>query len=247
MEDDAVTDGTEAIRKCFETLEDFRVWDIEAAAYWEQTVDGRVVPTTLGQVASDTTWYDAETACILILIRSARLILLVSMLLYYGKTQGPTADRRCSTQEDGAAWAACVPILEDDVRKTLDDMISSVPYALGDIGADGQRASMPHDGAGAIVIVHSVRLVASCAYVTSDQFEKAQSILSRINATIGIRSAAGPRGTGTDGAKWEREQDFLRTMALSRVNFLDSWIEPTATSPTSCGTSPFGMDFESVV
>ncbi|KAM0272211.1 hypothetical protein ACHAQH_008793 [Verticillium albo-atrum] len=118
------------IRMCFEALEDFARWDAEAAAYWEQSFVGRTVPTMLGQVALGMTSYDADTACIIILIRSPRLILLLTMLLYYGKTQtGPVASR--SKQEDNAAWEVCVSFLEDDVRKTIDDIIHSVPSALG--------------------------------------------------------------------------------------------------------------------
>ncbi|EGY17083.1 uncharacterized protein VDAG_08247 [Verticillium dahliae VdLs.17] len=156
------------IRMSFEALEDFARWDAEAGAYWEQSFVGRTVPTMLGQVASGMTSYDADMACIIILIRSPRLILLLTMLLCYGKTQtGPVACR--STQEDSAAWEACVSFLEDDVRKTIDDILHSVPYILGDLSSDGQPASMPHDGASAFIIVQSIRLVAYCAYSTPDQ------------------------------------------------------------------------------
>ncbi|CRK41810.1 hypothetical protein BN1723_005203 [Verticillium longisporum] len=184
------------IRMSFEALEDFVHWDAEAGAYWEQSFVGRTVPTMLGQVASGMTSYDADTAWIIILIRSPRLILLLTMLLYYGKTQtGPVAFR--STQEDSAAWEACVSFLEDDARKTIDDILHSVPYPLGDLSSDGQPASMPHDGASAFIIVQSIRLAAYCAYSTPDQLQKAQSILIRINTTIGIRSALGWEEGGT--------------------------------------------------
>ncbi|CRK41797.1 hypothetical protein BN1723_005190 [Verticillium longisporum] len=207
---------TSTIRMCFEALEDFARWDAEAGAYWEQSFVGRTVPTMLGQVASGMTSYDADTACIIILIRSPRLILLLTMLLYYGKTQtGPVAFR--STQEDSAAWEACVSFLEDDVRKTIDDIIYSVPYALGNPSSDGQPASMPHDGASALIIVQSIRLVAHCAYSTPNRLQKAQSILNRINTTIGIRSALGWEEGGTAKiSNWIAEQEFLRSMISAR-------------------------------
>lgn len=245
-DDSSQDEGTATIKKCFEALEDFHQWDMEAASYWEKTFEGRAVPTALGRVASGTTFYDAETACIIILIRSVRLILLVSMLLYYGKTHGPTADKGFSTVEDSAAWAACAPMLEDDLRKTMDDILSTVPYALGDIDADGRPTSMPHDGAGAIIIVHPIRLVASCAYVTTSQAEKAKGILNRLNATIGIRSATGFFGGGPGVPKWESDQDFLRSMFLSQTNFLNSWLE-NPTSPTSTGAGYLGAESGSVV
>ncbi|KAM5369007.1 hypothetical protein ACJZ2D_009210 [Fusarium nematophilum] len=178
------------IQECFEMLDSFDTWDKEAAAYWQITFEGRAVPTALGEVFSDKTYYDAETACIIILVRSARLILLLTMLLYHSKLR-VAHDEEQMTLDCNDLWVECISVLKRDVGKTIDDILSSVPYALGDVDPSGAPASMPHDGAGAIIIVHSIRLVSRCPYATSDQAEKAGNILARINSTIGIRSAVG--------------------------------------------------------
>lgn len=175
------------IQECFDMLDAFGSWDIEAAEYWQMTFEGRGVPTTLGEMSAGKMHYDAETACIIILVRSARLILLQTMLLYQ-TTLIPTED------DDGYSynsWAETVPFLESDVRKTVDDMLAAVPYALGDIDPSGMPATMLHDGAAAIIIVHSIRLVTHCVYTTPEQTERAAHILARLNSAIGIRSAVG--------------------------------------------------------
>ncbi|ENH64861.1 Sterol uptake control protein 2 [Fusarium oxysporum f. sp. cubense race 1] len=175
------------IQECFDMLDAFGSWDIEAAEYWQLTFEGRGVPTTLGEMSAGKMHYDAETACIIILVRSARLILLQTMLLYQ-TTLLPTED------DDGYSynsWAETVPFLESDVRKTVDDMLAAVPYALGDIDPSGMPATMLHDGAAAIIIVHSIRLVTHCVYTTPEQTERAARILARLNSAIGIRSAVG--------------------------------------------------------
>ncbi|KPA35895.1 sterol uptake control protein 2 [Fusarium langsethiae] len=130
----------------------------------------------LGEMGAGNMHYDAETACIMILVRSARLILLQSMLLYQTTLQMAEAE---AEQEDEyssyhAMWAQCVPVLECDVRKCVDDMLASVPYALGDIDSNGMPSSMMYDGAAAIMIA-----------------ERAAIILTRLNSAIGIRSAVG--------------------------------------------------------
>ncbi|KAM5349740.1 hypothetical protein ACJ41O_006245 [Fusarium nematophilum] len=145
------------IQECFEMLDSFDTWDKEAAAYWQITFEGRAVPTALGEVFSDKTYYDAETACIIILVRSARLILLLTMLLYHSKLR-VAHDEEQMTLDCNDLWVECISVLKRDVGKTIDDILSSVPYALGDVDPSGAPASMPHDGAGAIIIVHSIRL-----------------------------------------------------------------------------------------
>ncbi|SPJ73364.1 uncharacterized protein FTOL_03094 [Fusarium torulosum] len=176
------------IQECFDMLDSFNTWDYEAASYWQSTFEGRGVPTTLGEMGSGAMHYDAETACIIILIRSARLILLQSMLLYQTTLQTLDED---DSHGYGAMWAETVTLLESDVRKTIDDMLAGVPYALGDIDANGMPATMTHDGAAAIVIVHSIRLVTHCIYTTPSQNERAEIILTRLNSAIGLRSAVG--------------------------------------------------------
>ncbi|KAH7129804.1 hypothetical protein B0J13DRAFT_482093 [Dactylonectria estremocensis] len=187
--DSATQDQGQAILKeCFETLDNFHNWDAEAVEHWQSTFEGRPVPTALGEIASGKTRHDAETACIIILVRSARLILLLSILQYHSEMQ-LADDGEDDTLGDSEMWAECVQGLKEHVGKTIEDILSSVPYALGDTDTGGVPRSTPHDGAGAIVIVHSIRLVAYCVYATSEQLEKARSILARMNAMIGIRSA----------------------------------------------------------
>lgn len=187
------------VQECFEMLDKFYAWDEEAATYWQEAFEGRGVPTGLGQVSSSETHYDAETACIIILLRSARLILLMAMLLYHSQLQ-PVGNSEGGDQN--ALWAELVRTLDSDVGKTIDDMLACVPYALGDIDLGGMPATMLHDGAAGIIIVHSIRLVANCAYATPVQLQRADIILKRINSAIGIRSAvgwmemAGPRLNG---------------------------------------------------
>lgn len=194
---------TSLIQTCSETLDDFHLWDVEAAAYWQSMFKGRGTPTALGEVASGTTHYDVETACTMILIRSARLILLMSMIAHHHGQQ--------QSDNNVSPLAEYVPFLEMDVGLAVDDMLASVPYALGDVGPGGLPGSVHHDGAAAIVIVHSIRLVASCAYLTPDQRQKAVAILARLNAGIGIRSAVCIGEEDLNNMNWAREQVFLRS------------------------------------
>ncbi|KAH8812233.1 hypothetical protein F5884DRAFT_305618 [Xylogone sp. PMI_703] len=200
------------IEKCFEALDDFHAWDTEAASYWHSMFEGRGVPTGLGEIASGQTYYDVETACTIVLIRSARLILVMSMIAYYRKMQ--FLDNCQEGMLSGAAvLEECMPVLEQDVGKTIDDILSCMPYALGDIDPNGLPQSLPHDGAAAIIIVHSIRLVGSCAYATTDQFQKAMSALTRFNSSIGIRSAVDLGKVNISKSRWVQEQAFLRSIA----------------------------------
>ncbi|KAK4139483.1 uncharacterized protein C8A04DRAFT_40697 [Dichotomopilus funicola] len=258
------------LRSCSECLDEFHHWDVEAAAYWQTVFKSRSTPTALGEIASGTTHYDAETACTIILIRSARLILLVTMLTRYhlrpagGPVPSPTSSSSPSTGTNPSslprtpphtpptgspmyhdkppppdpiadALAAYAPLLTNDVSLTIDDILASVPYALSDISPTrpGQPSSSSssspspspstatHDGAGALVIVHSIRLVASCAFLTPSQKERATAVLGRLYEEIGIRAAVGMgEGGPEDGegrmgklgerTRWGREQTALR-------------------------------------
>ncbi|RSL47091.1 hypothetical protein CEP54_013555 [Fusarium duplospermum] len=127
------------LQECFGMLDQFHVWDQEAPSYWHNTFEGRAAPTVLGEMSSRMTYCDSETACIIILIRSALLILLLTMLAYHSQLQ--------LAQETGDnshidLWAECIPILESDVRRAIDDMLTSVPFALGDIDPTGRPTTM---------------------------------------------------------------------------------------------------------
>ncbi|KAK4184343.1 hypothetical protein QBC35DRAFT_506104 [Podospora australis] len=210
-------DHASVIQGCFEALDDFHAWDTEAAAYWQSMFEGRGVPTALGQAASRAPQgYDVETACTIILIRSARLILLMSMIAYI---------------PDMADWGTLV--LEQEVDMTINDILACVPYALGDVRPDGQPGSVQHDGAAAIMIHQSIRLVASCAYASSDQLEKANEILSRLNAGIGIRAAVGVRNEDLNHTRWAREQDELRARKAARWITSPSLVGEIEESPTT--------------
>ncbi|EAQ84345.1 hypothetical protein CHGG_08359 [Chaetomium globosum CBS 148.51] len=123
------------IQKCSETLDDFHRWDIEAADYWQSMFKRLGSPTALGQVASGTTHYDVETACTIILIRSARLILLMSMITHhYQQEQGGGVGRMLDEY---------LPFLEMDVTTVIDDILATVPYALGDVAPGGLPGTVP--------------------------------------------------------------------------------------------------------
>lgn len=194
---------TSIIQSCSETLDDFHQWDVEAADYWHSMFKGRGSPTALGEVASGTTHYDVETACTIILIRSARLILLMSMIAHHYLHEQRTSI--------GVSLAEYIPFLEMDVTAVLDDILASVPYALGDVGRGGLPGTVAHDGAAAIVIVHSIRLVSSCAYLTPEQDRKATEILARLNAGIGIRAAVVLGEEDINRTTWAQEQIALRS------------------------------------
>lgn len=217
------------IQTCSETLDDFHRWDVEAADYWQSMFKGRGTPTALGEVASGTTHYDVETACTIILIRSARLILLMSMIAHHYLQEGDSV---------GAALAEYIPFLEMDVVAVIDDILSCVPYALGDVGPGGLPGTVAHDGAAAIVIVHSIRLVSSCAYLTPGQGQKATEILARLNAGMGIRAAVGMEEEDIKRSRWAQEQIALRsritpTLGLSPIS-VDEAFSPVVDSPLWC-------------
>ncbi|VUC25657.1 unnamed protein product [Clonostachys rosea] len=200
------------VMECFEMLGEFHTWDEEAASYWQANFEGRGVPTALGEMGSGNTFYDAETACIIILVRSARLILLLTVVLYHSKLQSAG---NAAYGSNAAFWAECIPVLEVDLGKTIQDMLCSVPYALGDIGPGGMPTTMAYDGAAAMIIVHSIRLISHCAYATPAQLERADIILKRMNSAIGIRSAVGWMAKGGEEHRWAREQAFLRPLMAS--------------------------------
>ncbi|KAH7230699.1 hypothetical protein B0J15DRAFT_506220 [Fusarium solani] len=200
------------LQECFEMLDQFHVWDQEAPSYWHSTFEGRAAPTVLGEMGSRMTYCDSETACIIILIRSALLILLLTMLAYHNQLQ-LVQETEDNSHHD--LWAECIPILESDVRRAIDDMLTSVPFALGDVDPTGRPATMLYDGAAAIVIVHSIRLVSHCAYATTAQLQKASEILTRMNSTIGIRSAVGFDDGSYSDSRWAQEQEILRPLASS--------------------------------
>ena len=183
------------IRGCFETLDDFHAWDEEAGSHWAALFQGRGTPAAPGQVAS-VAHYDAETACTIILIRTARMILLVSMVAYI----------------DLAEWA---PVLENEVEMVIGDMLACVPHALGEVDTAG-LSSVAYDGATAVMIHQPMRLLSSCAYTTPEQKRRVDDVLARLNAGIGIRAAAGVSSEDLDRTSWAREQACLRERRAAR-------------------------------
>jgi hypothetical protein len=201
------------LQACFEALEEFDTWDAEAEPFWKQTFEGLTVPAALGEMARSATYYDPQTACTIILIRSARLVLLLSLVEYHGRMQRVTGGEYGSG-ERGVAWACCIPVLERDIGSTIDDVLSSVPHALGDVDPSGRPASMACDGAGALVIMQSIRLVTHCCYATPEQLRTAQKVMHRIYGTVGIRSAV-PLDKTSVAAKWFRSLMCAVTMSVS--------------------------------
>lgn len=213
-----IPDPERVIAECFETLEEFYKWDMEAPKHWQAVFEGRAPPTALGEVGSGSAHYDAETACSIILIRSVRLVLMMSLIVYHKKLQVLAGWEQCNLPHN-VALAGCIPMLEQDIRKCIDDMLSAVPSALGDVeDPSGRRSSICCDGGAAVVIVHSIRLAASCAYATMEQCQRAVDILSRFSSGIGVRSAVGAEQSSRKRWIWVQEQAFLGPTALNTLN-----------------------------
>ncbi|KAI1749332.1 hypothetical protein F4782DRAFT_514184 [Xylaria castorea] len=204
------------LQKCFEALEEFDRWDVEAEPYWKKTFEGRNMPAALGQLAAGSAYYDPKTACIIILIRTARMILLLSILEYYDSIRISCRETETWRVGDQAAWANCIPILKQSIRLTIDDMLYSVPFAMGDLGPDGNPASIPQDGAAALVVFQPVRLVTFCAYATPEQRKRGQDILSRMKSAIGVRSAVSweEQAASNTAPVMPGTQRLIRAMAL---------------------------------
>ncbi|KAI8953454.1 hypothetical protein F4801DRAFT_537685 [Xylaria longipes] len=202
------------LRECFENLEEFDSWDIEAESYWKSTFNGRSIPAALGQIAAGPAYYDPKTACIIILVRSARLILLLSILEYYDSIRISCRETETWRVGDQAAWTNCIPILEQNIRLAIDDMLYSVPFAMGDLGPDGIPVSVPQDGAAALVVFQPVRLVTYCAYATAEQRKRGRDILSRMKSAIGVRSAISWDEQAASAPVRPGTQSLIRAMAL---------------------------------
>ncbi|KAI1432487.1 hypothetical protein GGR50DRAFT_674089 [Xylaria sp. CBS 124048] len=177
------------LQECFEALEDFDTWDMEAQPYWQNTFGSRSVPAAFGTFATRGAYCDPRTACIIILIRAARLVLLISILEYHDSIQTSCGEDETWRFGDPTAWANCIDMLEKNVRVAIDDMLYCVPFAMGDLGPDGTPVSTPQDGAAALVIIQPMRLVTYCANATSEQRQSARNILTRMKSAIGVRSA----------------------------------------------------------
>ncbi|KAK9791695.1 hypothetical protein SCARD494_07484 [Seiridium cardinale] len=177
------------LRACFEALDEFDSWDLDAGCYWKRAFEGRSAPAALGEVATKAKFYDPETACTIILVRSARLVLLLTILEHYESTRVSSSDTEHGAIDEASAWMECVPILKQNIGSTIDDMLRSVPFAMGDLDANGHPVSMPHDGAAALVILQPIRLVTYCPFATKQQKSNSQDILDRINRAIGVRAA----------------------------------------------------------
>lgn len=221
----------EIVHSCLQLLEEFDAWDSEAASYWQSMFEGRALPTALGEVGAKMSFCDPQTACTLILVRSARLIMLISILMYQASMQLAEANGS-GVGGDGAAWAQWVPTLQADAHKTIDDILALVPFALGDIDENGQPTTMTYDGAGAIMIHQPLRLVTFCAYARPDQVESAQNTLHRINGGIGIRSAV-----SFDGI--QAQMEALNVQASPAVEEIDDGC--SSKSPATASTVGLGI------
>lgn len=179
------TDEALVLQQCFEALEEFDQWDSEAASYWHTTFEDRTEPTRLGDAANGARHYDQETACTIILVRSSRLILLDSLLRYHQNK------RQLDPHSDTTRLFAeiVLPTIIQNVRNTIDDMLSCVPYALGDLDHNGTPKKVEHDAAGGLIILQPMRLVTFCPYSTPEQMTACKEVLKRINMSMGVRSA----------------------------------------------------------
>ncbi|KAI1309563.1 hypothetical protein F5Y03DRAFT_65523 [Xylaria venustula] len=215
LEGEANADETDqsTLRACFEALEEFDSWDTEAEPYWKNTFAGRNMPAALGELATGGTYYDPKTACIIILVRAARMIMLMSLLEYHDviRVSSGTETWRVGDQ---AAWAECIPILQKNIRLAIDDMLYCVPFAMGDLGPDGRPVSVPQDGAAALVVFQPIRLVTYCAYATVEQRRCGQEILDRMKSAIGIRAAISWEKAALSAPQRPGTQSLTRAMAL---------------------------------
>ncbi|KAJ3569945.1 hypothetical protein NPX13_g5903 [Xylaria arbuscula] len=217
------------LRACFEALEEFDSWDIDAEPYWKNIFAGRDMSAALGGLATAGAYYDPKTACIIILVRSARLILLLSILEYYDVIRTSCGESDTWRLGDRAAWADCIPILETNIRLTIDDMLYCVPFAMGDRGPDGSPVSGPQDGAAALVVFQPIRLVTYCAYATVEQRRAGQEILNRMKSAIGIRAAMSweqQAALGSAAPQRPGTQSLVRAMSLLAMR------ETTTPSPS---------------
>ncbi|KAI0968931.1 hypothetical protein F4678DRAFT_192316 [Xylaria arbuscula] len=202
------------LRACFEALEEFDNWDTDAEPYWKNTFAGRNMPATLGELATGGTYYDPKSACIIILVRAARMILLLSILEYHDVIRVSSSEAETWRVGDQAAWADCIPILEKTIRLAIDDMLYCVPFAMGDLGPDGRPVSIPQDGAAALVVFQPIRLVTYCAYATAEQRRCGQEILDRMKSAIGIRAALSwEQQMATSAPQRPGTQSLIRAMA----------------------------------
>ncbi|KAF4119940.1 hypothetical protein GMORB2_3628 [Geosmithia morbida] len=179
------TDEAAILQECFDALEKFHRWDSEAGDYWKSTFGDRTEPSTLNDPAAATRHFDLETACTMILVRSGKLMLLDSLLHYHQNKQqlDPHADTTPLFGEN------MLSLIEQGVWNTIDDMLSCVPYALGDLDPNGRRRVLDHDGAGALVIFQPLRLITFCLYSKPEQVAACEEVLKRLNTSMGLRSA----------------------------------------------------------
>ncbi|KAI0521078.1 hypothetical protein F5B22DRAFT_653490 [Xylaria bambusicola] len=218
------------LRACFEALEEFDSWDIEAEPYWKNIFAGRIMPAALGELATRGTYYDPKTACIIILVRAARLILLLSILEYYDVINMSCGETETWRLGDKTAWANCIPVLETTIRLAIDDMLYCVPFAMGDRGPDGGPVSGPQDGAAALVVLQPIRLVTYCAYATTEQRRASQDILNRMKSAIGIRAAMSweqQAAMGSSAPQRRGTQSLVRAMGMLAMR------ESASVSPSS--------------
>jgi hypothetical protein len=176
------------------------------------------------------TYYDPKTACIIILVRSARLIMLLSILEYHDTIRVSNGDEPWSVGDE-AAWADCIPVLEHSIRLTIDDMLCCVPFALGDLSPDGRSSKMPYDGAAALVITQPMRLVTYCVYATAEQRQRSQETLNRMRSVIGLRSAI---SSGGQAASQSSAPQMLGTQGMIRAMAMLAMRDTPNPSQASC-------------
>jgi hypothetical protein len=179
------------IKDCFETLDAFHQWDADAASCWRETFGSPSAPVPVGEAAGGGHHFDTKTSGTIILLRSCRLILLMCLSEYLGTV---TAQVQAEHQDTSEAWATCIAHLQHDINLTMNDILHCVPYALGDLDVEGNPSTVLYDGAGALTILQSLRLVCYNPNSTPDQVAKAQAALERFSSSMGVRSAVIPVG-----------------------------------------------------
>ncbi|KAH8646332.1 hypothetical protein BX600DRAFT_519154 [Xylariales sp. PMI_506] len=207
---------------CLELLTEFDKWDQDAIPYWEAKFPHRTPPSAMGRIAKEIKYYDVGTACSVLLVRSSRMVMCLSILRYIDAMQAASAAAspaftstpstgpiHTTTPPSSASTSPCSPLatihyednniintiitpsevssVHQQIRSVVEDILALVPYALGDIDPFGNPQSNPRDGAGGLIILWPLLLVAHCPLATPVQIQHTRAILGRIGSSMGIR------------------------------------------------------------
>lgn len=242
LQEDDIYRIMELYISCMQVLHEFRQWDQTIAnspAFNPEIVELRtstkesyspISPLSMKAPDSDTAVppavdnqpvpkrYDSTTACTVILLKSSRLILLLSLLAFFKRLRDwvaayprllgdPAENPMLAAFSDPSASMADAEKLLDDVRESVAEIERCVPFAVGheDDDLDG-IASFQEGGAGrgaglrlatnqvevaaaGLIIMSPLILVVMCPYSTPQQKKMCVDVLRRLDKNMGIRAA----------------------------------------------------------